>query len=520
MTDTLHERVNVARGAEIGSVADVRAIEDRLIRDWGYPVPVMMERAAVAVVRLLESQFGRSPVVVVSGMGNNGADGLAVARILHDRGYTVRVLTVGASPGDWVRKQSQGLRQRGVQPKGFSGSEAYGSEWVLVDALYGIGLNRALRSEATLAIEWMNRQNWRAVVALDVPSGLDADTGEHYGALVRAHHTVSMGVLKPGLLMDRALESVGRLWLADIGFPALLTAPLSGRLNEATPLPPIPAAAHKGTLGSVLVLAGSRTMTGAAILALRGAGRSGVGLVYGGVVVSQRDLVAVAVPEAIVLPLREEEGSVGPEALDLLAPQLGSVKAVAIGPGLRHTPRVQAMVERLLTLFAGPVVLDADALPYQAQRLPQRTGPIIMTPHPGELGRMLGISATQVQKQRLDSALQAAKTYQAIVVLKGARTIIANPAGRYTINVTGDPILATAGAGDVLTGFMVGLLARGFDAEAAARTAVHLHGQAAQAAREAGMVSLMANDIPDRIPRLLGQITEVLPALGDLRLVR
>jgi NAD(P)H-hydrate epimerase len=258
-------------------------------------------------------------------------------------------------------------------------------------------------------------------------------------------------------------------------------------------------------------------MSGAAVLAARAAARTGIGLVYLGVPAGQREGVAMAVPEAIVLPLPESEGSVGPEAVAVLQPQLRRCRAVALGPGMGFTARVRELVDALLAGYDGPVVLDADALPRGERALPQRLGPVVMTPHPGEMARMLDLRPEDVQKDRLGSALEAARRFRAIVALKGARTVIARPDGGYAVNATGSPLLATAGSGDVLTGLVAGLLGRGLDAYDAAATAVWMHGRAADLARDAGMVSLMAGDVVDRIPLLLGQAPPPFPAGEELR---
>ncbi|MEB3285035.1 MAG: NAD(P)H-hydrate dehydratase [Candidatus Sericytochromatia bacterium] len=501
----------------IGSVEQVQTLERKLIDEWGFPALALMERAAVAVVRFIERHYPGAPVVVMAGTGNNGADGLAVARILVDRGHTVRVVTVGGSLGELATRQMAWLARRGIQSRNFSGSETFGADWVLVDAIFGVGLNRALKSNTTLAIDWINRGPWRAIVSIDVPSGMNADSGENMGACVRAHHTITLGLLKNGLLTDPALLRIGHLWLADIGFPPALSEQIAGRLNQPHPLPVPEPAAHKGTLGTVLVLAGSPTMTGAAVLTARAAARAGIGLVYLGVGAEQRDAVAMGLPESIVLPLPELDGSVGPEAVAVLEPQLKRCKAVVMGPGMGQSPRITELVQALLRAYDGPVVLDADALPRGDGVLPHREAPVILTPHAGELGRMANARADEVQRNRLQLALDVARRQRAIVVLKGARTIIARPDGTYAINATGSPLLATAGSGDVLAGLIGGLLGRGLEPFEAAGTAAWLHGRAADLARDSGMVSLLASDVIERIPALLGASTPRAAAGEEVR---
>lgn len=504
----------------IGTAEQIQLAERRLIEVWGQPALLLMERAALGLLHMIESRYANHPVVVLAGTGNNAADGLALARLLADRGRSVRVLRVGAAMGELASQQLKWLSQRDVPVKMFAGSETFGPEWVLVDALYGLGLNRPLKSDAALAIAWANRQAWRGVVAVDLPSGLHADTGVAMGAAINATHTLTFGALKPGLLSDGALQHVGQLWLVDLGLPRTLLDALPGRLNHQSLPPLLPPDAHKGGLGTCMIVAGSPTMSGAAILATRAACRTGVGLVYLAIPASQREMAACAVPEAIVLPLPEVDGQIGPESANILAAQLPRVRALAIGPGMGHTDRVTALVDRLLSQYEGPVVLDADALPRQGQQLPARSGPIVLTPHAGELGRMFGQSGEEVQRDRLKNGLAAAAMHGATVVFKGARTLIARPDGHYAINTTGTPMLATAGSGDVLTGLIAGMLARGMGAYEAACTGVHVHGRAAEAAREAGMVSLMAGDILDRIPHVLGPLEPPSTVIGDAQLIK
>lgn len=504
----------------IATAEQTQAIERRLIEEWQYPAMLLMERASLAIARFLEQSYPNAPVVVMAGNGNNAADGLGVARLLADRGQTVRVLTVGSGQGELATRQMSWLGRRGVQVKVFAGSEQLGPEWVLVDALFGIGLNRPLKSDMQIAMDWINKRHWRAVVSLDLPSGMRADTGESMGGMVRADETIALGVLKPGMLMDPALKHVGRLWLADIGFPRQLVEPLPGKLNAPFALPAAAQDAHKGTMGSVMILAGSRSMSGAAILAARAACRSGVGLVYVATGESQRDIVAAAVPEAIVVPLAEEDGAVGPEGLAAMAAQFPRIRALAMGPGLGRAERTLALVDRVLGTFKGPVVLDADALPRQGEALAARQESLVLTPHAGEMGRMFGVSAEEAQTRRIELATRAANAYRAVTIFKGARSLIANPDGTYHLNASGNALLATAGSGDVLTGLITGLIGRGMGPWEAACTGVYVHGAAAEIAAESGMVSLMAGDIAERIPYALGRPAAQRSRVGDVQLIR
>lgn len=500
----------------LGTGAEIRAVEAELIEGWGLPAVVLMERAASAAAALVEEVGPGCPVVILVGTGNNGADGLALARILHDRQVSVRVLSVGGTMGELASRQLGFLNRRGLSARPFTGAEAFGPEWVLVDALMGAGLNRPLRSDAMLAVEWVNRQRWRAVVALDLPTGLDPATGKALGALVQATDTLAMGALKPGLFADGALAAVGRLWFADVGLPRSLLEALPGRLVEAPELRLPPPDAHKGSQGAVFVLGGSKAMLGAGALAARGACRAGCGLVYWGVPFGSREAAAMAVPEAIVVGLPDGEEGLGPEALRVLGPYLARVKALVVGPGMVPGPQLSALVKALAEAYTGPLVLDAGALPSQEDTLPPRSGAVILTPHPGELARIFGTEASAVQADRVGHACALARRHAALAVLKGARTLIADPEGRYAVQPVSSPLLATAGAGDVLAGLLGGLLGRGLGPQAAAEAAVWAHALAAKGLEEGGMVSLVASDVLERLPLALGAPPPAPWRAGDL----
>lgn len=500
----------------VGTGAEIRAIEAELIEGWGLPAVVLMERAASAAAALIEHLAPGAPVALLVGTGNNGADGLALARILHDRQVPVRILAVGGSMGELASRQLGFLNRRGLSVRPFTGAESFGAEWVVVDAILGAGLSRPLKSDAMLAVDWLNRQRWRAVVALDLPTGLDPATGKSLGGLVQATDTIAMGALKPGLFADSALEAVGRLWFADVGLPRNLLEALPGRLIEAPELRLAPPDAHKGSQGAVLVVAGSRAMLGAGALAARGAARAGCGLVYWAVPYEAREAAAMAVPEAIAVGLPEGEEGVGPEALRVLGPYLARVKAVVAGSGLGRNPRVTALIRHLAEAYTGPLVLDADALPGPEDGLPARTGAVVLTPHPGELARMFATETVQVQADRVGHATALARRFSAIAVLKGARTIVAEPEGSYAVQPISTPLLATAGAGDVLAGLIGGLIGRGLEAEAAAEAAVWAHAMAAKGMEEGGMVSLVASDLLERLPLALGAAPPAAWRVGDL----
>lgn len=481
----------------IATVAETRTLEAELIRDWGVPELTLMERAALAValqVRALADP--EAPVVVLAGHGNNGADGLAAARLLKGWGYDPIVFGLEGKGTPSHAQQLAWARRWGVRLAPFASDVALPGKGVIVDALFGFGLDRAPAGVAARAIQAIHDAGARAVVAVDLPSGLDGTTGMAFGAVVHATHTVAAGVLKSGLLADPALEAVGRLSLGEIGFAPELLARLPGDVIAPMPLPRRRQAAHKGEAGSLLVVGGSAAMSGAPGLVARAAGRVGAGLVYLAVPEGIRDAVAVQMPEAVVFGLPSDpSGGLAASGWDILTSLLGRCRAVVLGPGLGRGPEAYALAERLYRAFEGPMVVDADALQPELLGL-KAAGPRILTPHPGEAGRCLSVPSATVQADRLLHARMLSERSGAITVLKGARSVVADPKGRYGINVHGTPAMATAGSGDVLAGLLGGLLAQGCDPLVAARQATLLHGLAGGVASANGARhAVLASDL-------------------------
>ncbi len=500
--------------------AQMRDADRRTIEEIGIPSIVLMENAGRAVAAAIEARFAerdRARVAILCGRGNNGGDGLVVARVLAERGAAVSVFLLARADdvrGD-ARTNLDVARRLGLavtEAPDVTAWEACRPDVVasdlVVDALVGTGLRAPLEGLLAAVAADVNAAGL-PVVAVDLPSGLSADTGACRGVCLRARITVTLGAPKIPLVVSPAAGWAGEMVVADIGIPARIVEELAGpRVERLTgdalrALLPVRARdAHKGDQGRVLVVAGSSGKTGAARLAGTGALRSGTGLVTVATPKSCVGLVA-AVPEYMTAALPETDaGTVrGSAAADVLA--LGA-DVVAIGPGLGVGPEPRALVRTLLEGVAEPLVLDADALnvladdPEVLGRRGDRT--TVLTPHPGEMARLTAMSVADVQANRLDVARRFAVEHAVHLVLKGARTVIASPSGATWVNATGNPGMATGGTGDVLTGVVAAWLAQVDDAEAATGLAVHLHGRAGDlAAARIGETAMTAGDVAEHL---------------------
>lgn len=462
--------------------AETVRLEATLIEEWGIPQLLLMERAALGVAEVVQSLVDSSvSVTALVGPGNNGADALAVCRLLHERGFSTRAFRVGGTDlTEAMEKQLHWLSHLEIPVEPWSPSKRI--RGVLLDGVFGFGLSRAPEGVFKAAIEWANAQD-AIRVAIDLPSGLFADTGTNPGIAMRADHTVACGTLKTGLVCDPALPFVGTIHQADIGFPPSFLEALPGRLLSRPSLPARAPWAYKGTFGSLLIVGGSSTMSGAPTLAAKAAVRSGVGLVYVLVPPSIRDVVAAAVPEAIVF----SDSSELPRTFE-------KCQAALVGPGMTDP----SLAEYCWNEGPLPTVFDAGAL----LPLPRRTAPAILTPHPGEAARLLSRSPSEVQANRLQAARSLAERSGALVTLKGARTLIADE-DEYRVLFETSPLLATAGSGDVLAGLMGGLLAQGLTLWDAAGTAVALQGRMALFAEEDGRKTLPASELLPYFDRAL-----------------
>ena len=503
--------------------AQMREADRRTIEEIGIPSIVLMENAGQRVVEAMESAFddlGACRVAVLCGRGNNGGDGFVVARLLRGRGADPTVFVLGA------RDAVRGDARTNLDILGRIGSRVLevpdSASWVrhgsdiagydlIVDAMFGTGLSRPLAGMLRAVVDEVNAAP-APIVSIDLPSGLSADSHQPLGPAVQAAVTVALGAPKIPLVLSPGDARAGELVVADIGIPAEVIDGVEGpRLELLTPasvrrlIPKRPAGAHKGDFGHVLIVAGSRGKTGAACLAGIGALRSGAGLVTVATPGSCVPTVAVGAPEYMTLPLAETAaGTVSGEALEAVLDARCDV--IAVGPGLGTGAGTARLVHGLLERARVPLVLDADALNVCADapsRLDRRAGPdIVLTPHPGEMARLCGRSAADVQADRLGTARRFASERRVHVVLKGARTLVAGPDGAVYVNRTGNPGMATGGTGDVLAGMVAAWLGQLGDAAAACNASVYLHGLAGDlAAGSSGEVAMTASDLAAALGR-------------------
>ena len=508
----------------------MRAADRYTIDEIGIPSVVLMENAGRQVVEAMASIFEdltSRRTAVLCGSGSNGGDGLVVARTLHQQGTDVAVFlfgTVADVRGD-ARVNLDALDRLGLTAIEVSDLDA----WIrhradalhsdlVVDALFGTGLSRPLTGMWSTVVGDVNAASV-PVVSIDLPSGLFADSHDPVGPAIEATVTVTLAAPKIPLVLSPGASCVGELLIADIGIPPDVVSGLDGQYLEVLTaeairrlLPERDSEAHKGDLGRVLVVAGSVGKTGAACLAGRGALRSGAGLVTVATPRSCVPTVAGGAPEYMTLPLAETaDGTVAADALDVVLNAPCDV--IAVGPGLGTGAGVAALLQGLLDRARVPVVLDADALNVcvgDTDRLRGRDGrDLIVTPHPGEMARLCGASVAEVQADRVSAARQLATAQRAHVVLKGARTLVATPDGRVSINLTGNPGMATGGTGDVLTGVTAAWVGQLKDSAAACKVAVYLHGLAGDLAAEThSEVAMTASDLVDAMGLAIKETTD------------
>lgn len=501
---------------------------DRIsIHEIGIPGTVLMENAARGASRIFLEHFRPSAgarVVILCGSGNNGGDGYVMARYLHQAGLKVRVLVLAKTdkiPGDAlvnleiIRRMDLDIREV-TGPEGWTGAKDSLEGEFIIDGILGTGLNSPVRGLFGQVIEDVNRSG-KPVMAIDIPSGLNADSGQIMGTAIRADITVTFGFPKLGQLIFPGAGLAGRLVRIDIGIPekaASRSDPLYhiiGPDHFKDHLKDVSADAHKGNKGHLLILAGSTGKTGAAALTASGSLRAGAGLVTLGIPESLNPVLETKCTEAMTEPLPETEGGSLSLAAEKKIHRLMEGKtALAIGPGLTTHPETSALIRRLVRSCDLPAVIDADglnALAGDADVLHNLHERIILTPHPGEMGRLTGLTGGDVQRDRAGIAEGFVKEYGCHLVLKGARTLISEPGGRTYINTTGNVALASGGSGDVLTGIIAGFLTRGWPPLKAAIAGVYVHGMAADLlAEDMGETGVLAGELPGVIPVLMDSI--------------
>jgi NAD(P)H-hydrate epimerase len=482
----------------------MRAIDRWAIEERGVPSLDLMERAGEGLARVTARHVPAGRVVVVCGKGNNGGDGLVAARILREAGRDVEVVAA-ASPEELRGDAAEQLRRLpGDPPRPFDAARLDGASGI-VDALLGTGATGPPREPAV--IEAVNAAGAR-VVAADVPSGVDATTGEVAGPAVRAVATATFHLAKPGLWIHPGKAHAGAVEVIDIGIPS--GAPVEAEIGLVRPgvlaeMPRRTLESTKFSSGNVFVIGGSSGLTGAPTMAAMAAMRAGAGYVTVGAPASLEAMFAVRLLEAMVAGLPDEGGALGDAAVEPALEAIRRADAVVLGPGLGRSEGARAFARAMFERVDVPLVVDADGLNALAgNELRHRRWPTVLTPHAGELGRLLGVESADIGAHRLAHARAAAANARATVVLKGDDTLVVAPEGRVAVSPGGAPGLATAGTGDVLSGVLGAMLAKGLTPADAASAAVHVHLRAGQLAAEPhGPDSVIASDVIANLPAAL-----------------
>jgi ADP-dependent NAD(P)H-hydrate dehydratase / NAD(P)H-hydrate epimerase len=514
----------------------MRKAEKTTIEEYGIPGSVLMETAGRACADLILGRFGgdgEHRAVIVAGKGNNGGDGYVIARRLSQSGWRVKVFVIAArceisgdaaANLDLLDKSCLSFcPDPGEIPPD---SLVFRDADVIVDSIFGIGLKQDVSGAHLEAIRIINACG-RPVVAVDIPSGIDASTGKILGSAVRADETVTFGFAKIGHVVYPGCEFTGRLSVVDIGLPEdVVNAAEFHEFLDMDTVAPLPIVrdrrGHKGDYGHCFILAGSPGKTGAAALAANSAVRAGSGLVTLGVPESLNAILEIKTTEAMTLPLADGgSGILGAGSADAVMRALAGKDAVAIGPGISRDPRTAALVSRVVRECTVPLVVDADGLNAIAEDVSilrkNKSPAIVLTPHPGEMSRLCGLSIRDIECGRIAVAVDFAAAYGVFLVLKGASTIIASPDGKIAINGSGNPGMASGGMGDVLTGIIVSLLGQRYPADIACRLGVFLHGHAADlVAEEKGEAGITASDVQERLPFACNSLKQYAVSQGEI----
>ena len=525
---------------KVVTAAEMRQIDQDTIEGIGIPGIVLMETAGSAIVRAIEQHYPTCQRIgIFAGKGNNGGDGIVIARQLAHVGRDVHLFLV--SPSDSFTDEAQ-INLQIAKNLGLPIEEVLGGkegwkhgrmeawkDWVancelLVDAIFGTGLRGAVRDPIATVINAINSLP-TPILSVDLPSGLDADTGHPLGTCVQADRTVTIGLPKRGLLMHPGVELAGKLEVVDIGFPEPVVDAQNIKVNWTTAaqasqwMPPRPPFSHKGSYGRVLVVAGSTGMTGAAALTSEAALRAGAGLVTLATPKHLNPILEGLLPEVMTLPLPETDaGSLSVSATStILEFAVKTNSIVAIGPGLSQHPETVSFVHQLIRENREQgldlrMVIDADglnALAHVRETLSLLNSEAVLTPHPGEMARLTNTAVPTLEKDRIGTAQQFTSEHGVTLVFKGAPTVTSDPNSNLWVNSTGNPGMATGGMGDVLTGVIAGLMAQGISSESAAALGVYLHGLAGDiAAERLGMHGLTASDVLKAVPQTISSLTQ------------
>jgi len=508
---------------KVVTAEQMRQIDRITIEERGIAGEQLMEHAGQAVAEQICERFEPCRVAIVAGKGNNAGDGFVVARLLAERQWAATVFLL-ADPAE-LRGDARTMYEAIPEQVGQIRIEDPGQlrdglnkSDLVVDAILGTGIEGPVRGLFGEAIETING-SVLPVVSVDIPSGLPANGGPIEGPVVRAAHTVTMGLPKLGMVIHPGVEFTGTVTVASLDFPEELLNDSAIEVNLLTEgmidayLPPRPRDGHKGTFGSVLIVGGSPGMTGALVLAGRSAMRSGAGLVFCATTEGLQPLVAGRLVEELTIGLPSTDGRhLDSVSLGVLTAHARRMKAIALGPGLGRAEGTQQFVRKAVEEIRLPMVIDADALNALGGHLDvllARTTCTILTPHPGEMARLTGKSTAQIQADRLGVARKLALDFRVVVVLKGAQTVVADVDGSIYINPTGNTGLAKGGSGDVLTGLIAGLLAQNRAALPSALCGVFLHGLAADlAARSIPPRAMISCDVIDHLPEAFQTVSK------------
>ena len=509
---------------------EMQAMDRQSIGSFGIPGRVLMENAGRGATQVLFEQFpdlGQKRIGIVAGRGNNGGDGFVIARYLAHKKINVTVYLLAAQKdvkGDAAAnlKLLEPLAVPVVEMPDKTCFSKYKTDLahqgLWVDAILGTGLNSDVKGYFKDVIEFINRSR-KPVFSVDVPSGLNSDTGQPCGVCIKSQVTATFAYAKTGHVLFPGALYTGKLEIIDIGIPPHIAKAVNPRQYLLTPdavhsaYNPRQPDAHKGATGHLLVVSGSPGKTGAAAMTAMSAVRSGAGLVTVGIPKSLNSILEAQVIEAMTWPLPETvDGRLDESAFDQIMSLLSDKKCLAIGPGIGQAQETKNLVQRLVQQIRVPLVMDADGINNLAGKvhiLKKCKVPIILTPHPGEMARLMKTTPRKVQEDRINCARNFASEYNVHLVLKGARTVIAHPDGRVFVNPTGNSGMASGGMGDVLTGVIAGLVTQGYSPEFAAHIGVYVHGAAADTlAKNFAPIGYLATEVMNAIP---SQIMDLAP---------
>ncbi|HEU24528.1 MAG: bifunctional ADP-dependent NAD(P)H-hydrate dehydratase/NAD(P)H-hydrate epimerase [Mesoaciditoga sp.] len=498
---------------KIASVDEMRELERRTNEIYG-DESIMMEHAAFSIYLAIEEEIGTfegKRALIFVGKGNNGGDAMALARNLHESGMDVKVCTVfGNVSSPLAVKNLSILKRMGIPVVDSIGKDEIRSADIVIDGIFGIGLKSKINGRVSEIIDMIN-SNSKFTVSVDIPSGVDADNGNVDGKAVVANMTVTLGMIKRGMLFYPARSLCGKIKVGKIGIPPEiiedqnLKGEVTTFLDAKSLLPFRPPFSNKGTFGKVLIISGSKNYTGTPSMVALGALRSGAGLVR-----IASTSISSFLPEAISIPLEMEDSEISLKNLPLIDDLAGKSDVIAIGPGMGTGKNATGIMSHLLTRWKDKItVIDADGINVLSKIDYEFSPNTLITPHPGEFARLTSKSIDEVLSDPLMHAVRFANEKHVLTLLKGPTTVISRPDGRYAINITGNSALAKGGSGDVLTGMIAGFAAQGMDLFNAAKLSAYIHGRTAELyAQGKGEYSMIAREIGDLIPQIIKELIQ------------